>query len=140
MTGRNENRRALVVIVDDEADITTFLRLALEEHGVRAMTFSDAAAAMDALLQCDPDLICLDLLMPRHTGLSLYAELVHDSRLRRCPVLIMSGLAVRKDLPEMLERAGGLPPPAGLIDKPIDIDGFLQHVDSLLARNGGEET
>jgi DNA-binding response OmpR family regulator len=132
------SRDPLVAIVDDEVDITTFLRLALEEHGFRVMTFSDADAAMATFRQTEPDLICLDLLMPRHTGLSLYAEIVRDPRLSTCPVLIISGLAVRNDLPDMLQRAGDLPAPAGFIDKPIDIDEFLINVDAALGKNVGE--
>jgi two-component system phosphate regulon response regulator PhoB len=138
MSRSHASRRPLVVIVDDEVDITTFLRLALEENGFRVMTFTDADVVMTSLRQTEPDLICLDLLMPRHTGLSLYAEIVRDPRLSTCPVLIMSGLAVRTDFPDMLQRAGGLRPPAGLIDKPIDIDAFLKKVNAVLGRIVGE--
>jgi DNA-binding response OmpR family regulator len=130
-------RGSLVVIVDDEVDITTYLRLALEEHGFRVMSFSDADAAMAELRETVPDLICLDLLMPRHTGLSLYAEIVRHPRLGRCPVLIISGLALRNELPEMLRRAGDLPLPAGFIDKPIDIDEFLEQVVAAVGRPVG---
>jgi DNA-binding response OmpR family regulator len=125
-------RGPLVVIVDDEVDITTYLRFALEEHGYRVMTFSDAESAKVALQGCEPDVVCLDLLMPRHTGLSLYAEIVHHARLSRCPVIIISGLAVRGDLPGMLRRAGDLPMPAGFIDKPIDIDELLKTLGAVL--------
>jgi DNA-binding response OmpR family regulator len=138
MNRADASRRPLVVVVDDEVDITTYLRLALEENGFHVMTFSDADAAINGLQQTEPDLICLDLLMPRHTGLSLYAEIVRDPRLRSCPVLIMSGLAVRNDLPDMLQRAGDLPPPAGLIDKPLDIDELLKCINTVLGDNVGE--
>jgi DNA-binding response OmpR family regulator len=127
----------LVVIVDDEVDITIFLRAALEEHGYRVATFSDAESARSELEELEPDLICLDLLMPRHTGLSLYAEIANNPRLGRCPVVIISGLTVRNDLPKMLERAGELPMPAGFIEKPIDIDELLQSLGALLGEDAG---
>jgi DNA-binding response OmpR family regulator len=137
MSQRDADRNPLVVIVDDEVDITTYLRAALEENGFQVLTFSDAESARTALEECEPDVVCLDLLMPRHTGLSLYAEIVRHPRLDRCPVVIISGLAVRNDLPAMLERAGDLPRPAGFIDKPIDIDELLNTLRNLLGRDAG---
>jgi CheY-like chemotaxis protein len=131
------DRSPLVVIVDDEVDITTFLRLALEEHGYRVLTFEDAESAQASLQECEPDLVCLDLLMPRSTGLSLYAHIAGHPRLSRCPVVIISGLAVRNDLPRMLQRAGNLPLPAGFIDKPIDIDELVRTLDLVLAATAG---
>jgi len=123
----------LVVIVDDEVDITTYLRFALEEHGFRVAAFSDAESAKAAIEVAEPDAICLDLLMPKHSGLSLYKAIVESPRLFSCPVVIMSGLAVRGDLSDLLERAGGLPWPAEFIDKPIDIDDFVSTLKSLLS-------
>ena len=127
----------LVLIVDDEVDITVFLRHALEEHGFAVDTYSDAGAAAAALAESNPDAICLDLLMPRQTGLSLYAGIVNDPHLSGCPVIIISGLAVRDDLDSMLRRAGGLPPPAAFLDKPIDIEHFIDTLEALLSTAAG---
>jgi DNA-binding response OmpR family regulator len=132
-----EGLAPLVVIVDDEVDITTYLRFALEEHGFRVATFSDAESAKVALEMAEPDAICLDLLMPKHSGLSLYKAIVESPRLCTCPVVIMSGLAVRADLPGLLERAGKLPWPAAFIDKPIDIKDFVSILESFLCTRSG---
>lgn len=129
----------LVVIVDDEVDITTYLRFALEEHGFRVAAFSDAESAEAALEVTEPDAICLDLLMPKHSGLSLYKAINESPRLSSCPVVIMSGLAVRGDLQALLESAGGLPWPAAFIDKPIDIDAFISTLESILSATTGVE-
>ena len=139
MNTGDERLVPLVVIVDDEVDIATYLRLALEEHGFRVATFSDAESAGAALEISEPAAICLDLLMPKHSGLSLYKAIVESPRLCRCPVIIISGLAVRGDLPDLLQRAGGLPMPEAFIDKPIDIDDFIATLDSLLAASAGVE-
>jgi len=127
----------LVVIVDDEVDIATYLRLALEEHGFRVATFSDAESAKVALEDMEPDAVCLDLLMPKHSGLSLYKAIVEDPRLCRCPVIIISGLAMREDLPGLLQRAGDLPMPKAFIDKPIMIDDFVSTINSLVRADAG---
>ncbi len=125
-----------VAIVDDEEDITTYLRVALEDAGYRVVTTTDAAGALGLLDRSRPDLICLDLLMPEQTGISLYASLVEHERLGEVPVVILSGLTDREGLPEMLKQANGLPEPAAFIEKPVDIEQFLRTVRRLLKPRG----
>jgi len=121
-----------VAIVDDEEDITTYLRVALEDAGYGVVATTDAASALGLLSRSKPDLICLDLLMPEQTGLSLYASLVRHEQFRETPIVILSGLTSREGLPEMLARANGLPEPAAFIEKPVDIEQFLRTVRRLL--------
>jgi len=125
-----------VAIVDDEADITTYLRVALEDAGYRVVTTTDAAGALALLSRSRPDLICLDLLMPGQTGISLYASLVEHEELREVPIMILSGLTNREELPEMLRQANGLPEPAAFIEKPVEIEQFLRTVRRLLKSGG----
>jgi CheY-like chemotaxis protein len=139
MTAGDNCLAPLVVIVDDEVDIGTYLRLALEEHGFRVATFSDVQSAAAALETSSPAAICLDLLMPEHSGLSLYKRIVESPRLRDCPVIIISGLAVHGDLPGLLQRAGGLPMPEAFIDKPINIADFISTLSVLLTAGSGVE-
>lgn len=127
-------RRPLVAIVDDEEDILIFLCLALEDHGFDAVVTSKSDSAFNLLVQTEPDIICLDLLMPRHTGVGLYREISRHPKLKKCPVLIMSGLAVRGDLPGMLKSAGDLPEPAGFLEKPIDIEELVTALGDLVGR------
>lgn len=132
MTPDEASRPALVALVDDEVDITTYLGLALEDAGYRVTSTNEAAEALPLLERSEPELICLDLLMPDRTGISLYAELRSHETLGRVPVLILSGLGAREELGRMLTREGALPAPAGFIEKPVDIDRFLTTVGELL--------
>lgn len=132
--------RPVVAVIDDEEDILTYLRLALEDQGFDVVVTPDAEQAMAMISDARPDLICLDLLMPRHTGISLYAKIVAAPELRDVPIVIMSGLAVRSELPDMLKRAGNLPPPSSFIDKPIDIDELVRTFNALLGRPVGVES
>jgi CheY-like chemotaxis protein len=129
-----DSRRGVptVAIVDDEQDITTYLRIALEDAGYRVVATTDAAGALSLLDRSRPDLICLDLLMPGQTGISLYASLVKHEQLDRVPIVILSGLTNREELPALLQQAGGLPEPAGFVEKPVDIEDFLRLVERLL--------
>jgi CheY-like chemotaxis protein len=124
----------LVAIVDDEEDITTYLRLALEDRGYRVVAINEVSGAVDLLSSSRPDLVCLDLLMPGKTGISLYSELARHPVLRDIPIVILSGLAVREELPGILEQAGGLPQPARFVEKPVEIDEFLALVEEILGQ------
>ena len=121
----------LVAIIDDEEDITTYLGLALEDSGFRVASTTNPSEAIPMLEEAGPDLICIDLLMPEQTGISLYAELVNHSRFRSVPIVILSGLAAREDMPNILRQAGDLPQPADFIEKPVDIQLFLRTVGAL---------
>ena len=123
----------VVAIIDDEEDITTYLRIALEDEGYRVTSTTDASTAMEMLAVEKPDLICLDLLMPEQTGVSLYASLVGHPTLNGVPIIILSGLTNREGLPAILEDAGDLPQPAAFIEKPVEVDELLDTVRNLLS-------
>ena len=133
-----DSRRGVptVAIVDDEEDITTYLRVALEDAGYCVVATTDAASALSLLSRSRPDLNCPDLHPPEHTGLSLYASLVQHEELGKVPIVILSGLTNREGLPEMLRQADGLPEPAAFIEKPVDIEQFLQILQRLLEPGG----
>jgi DNA-binding response OmpR family regulator len=137
MTPDEPRREPLVALVDDEEDILTYLRVALEDHGYRVASKSDTTDAVEWLVREGPDLICLDLLMPEQTGVSLYADLARHGKLAKVPIVILSGLAVREEMPAILQRAGDLPEPARFLEKPVDIDLFLETVRSLVGRTAG---
>jgi DNA-binding response OmpR family regulator len=140
MTNAKDGAVPSVAIVDDEEDITTYLRIALEDAGYRVVTINAAAGAVALLENEKPDLICLDLLMPEQTGASIYAELKGHPRLGSVPILILSGLADREELPSLLHEAGSLPEPADFIEKPVDIRAFLGVVERVLGRQTGTLT
>lgn len=130
-------RGPLIAIIDDEVDITTYLQMALEDSGLRVVTTNDANHAIELLERFLPDLVCLDLLMPEQTGLSLYAQIVVHPTLRHLPIVILSGLANADELPRLLEQSGRLPAPASYVEKPVDAATLLRTVNVLLRRPAG---
>jgi len=132
-----QSPQPLVAIIDDEEDIITFLRLALADHGCRVVSTSSASQAMDLLVETSPDLVILDLLMPEQTGVSLYSKFVRHPSIRRCPIVIMSGLGERRELEQILARAGDVPPPAAILEKPIDIENLIAVVDEQVFEDAG---
>lgn len=133
------NRARVVALIDDEEDVITYFRVALEDHGYGVVATSEPSEALGLLESAEPDLVCLDLLMPQQTGMSLYMELCRHPRLKHVPVVILSGLAIRDELPRLLEEAGGLPAPARFIEKPGEIEQFLAVVNELTATSEATE-
>jgi CheY-like chemotaxis protein len=109
-----------ILVVDDEADVREYLRTALEEAGFLVETASDGLAALEMVRQSTPDLISLDLVMPRHSGARFYRELQKDKRLSRISVLVLTGHA-RDELGR-----------ADFHDKPPDRDQLLQKINELV--------
>lgn len=112
-----------VLVVDDEADIRTYLSAVLTKHGYEVVTASDGNKALETARTEKPDLICLDLQMPNQTGTGFYRNLSRDKDLATTPVIVVSGLAGR----ELAVRE-----PAAVFDKPIDPDEFIAAVEAAL--------
>ncbi len=120
-----------VLVVDDESDVRSYLRSALEDAGFLVQTASDGLEALEAIRHDAPDLISLDLVMPRHSGAKLYRELKKDKELSKIPVLIVTGHARddlgRTDFEEMTMSGPGV-----YLEKPVRPDTYVSAVRKLL--------
>jgi CheY-like chemotaxis protein len=120
-----------VLIVDDEADVREYLQAALEDAGFLVETACDGLEALDSVRRNAPDLISLDLVMPRHSGARFYHDLQKDKQLSKIPVLIVTGHAKdesgRADFREMTMSGPGV-----YLEKPVRPDSYVKAVRTLL--------
>jgi len=120
-----------ILVVDDEPDVRAYLRTALEDAGFLVETASDGLEALERIRREPPDLISLDLVMPRHSGARLYHELQKDKRLSRIPVLIVTGHARdetgQADFEEMTMSGPGV-----YLEKPVRPASYVSAVRRLL--------
>ena len=127
----NKEEPKHVLVVDDEADIRGYLRSALEDAGFAVATASDGLEALEMVRRNLPDLISLDLVMPRHSGAKFYRELRKDRELSKIPVLIVTGHARdelgRADFEEMTMSGPGV-----YLEKPVRPDTYVAAVRRLL--------
>lgn len=121
-----------VAIVDDEKDVLTFLCFALEDAGFEVLACDQPTKAVDLVARFEPDLVCLDLLMPERMGTSLYAAMRRNPGLASVPVLILSGLNSRDELIQIFSREGNLRPPVAFLEKPVDTAHLLEAVRGAL--------
>jgi CheY-like chemotaxis protein len=126
-----------VLVVDDEADVRSYLANALADAGFRVETAEDGLQALDMVRRNPPDLISLDLVMPRHSGARLYRELQKDKVLARIPVLIVTGHARdelgRTDFEEMTLSGPGV-----YLEKPVRPATYVAAVRRLLGMDSPE--
>jgi CheY-like chemotaxis protein len=118
------------MIEDDPGDI----RLAQEAfkesgHPISLQIFQDGAAAIDFLgdLKSDlPDLIMLDLNLPRKNGCEVLAVIKQNDRLRRIPVVVLSTSSSEVDVGQMYSLRANC-----FITKPTELDQFLKVIHSI---------
>jgi len=113
-----------ILVVDDEVDIRGFLNDLLEDHGYSVRLAENGHHAMMMIKEEKPDLILLDLMMPKGTGTDLYRRLHQNKEHKDIPVIIISGLpgrhiAVSKTVP--------------VFDKPIDEEKVIEEVKKILS-------
>jgi len=125
-----------VVLIDDETDIRLFFQTALEDGGYIALTASSAQDGLQLVRREKPDLICLDILMPEESGMSLYQKLKSDPALRGIPVMITSGLSLSRDLHNIdclvLPSGERLPEPECIAEKPLNVEQFMNKVEETI--------
>ena len=113
-----------VLIVDDDSDIITFVVTVLEENGYTPLIAKNGEEGLNKVKQDNPDLVILDVLMPKQSGIKMYRELKTDESMKGIPVVILSGIAKRTFLrsQEALTEFGGqnVPEPEAYIEKPVE--------------------
>jgi len=113
-----------ILIVDDEEDIILFLDTLFKKAGFETITARNGVDALELLKEDKPDLITLDLQMPKNTGTDLYRKMSRDKEFGGIPVIVISGLP---------GRHLAVPKPLAVFEKPIDRDKLLEVVEKTLA-------
>ena len=126
MTSTERNRTVLVV--DDEADIRLFLRVALEADGFAVQEAADGQEALDRIRANGLDCMLLDLRMPGVDGWSVLDQLAADGRLEGLAVVVHSAHA--DDSTAQAVLAAGA---RAFIPKPFSIPRLLGTISAALA-------
>ena len=82
-----------VLVVDDDESTRRFLTVALEENGYEAVTAEDGDDGLKKVQESPPDLILLDVMMPKKTGFTLFKQLRKTEEYKNIPVIMLTGVA-----------------------------------------------
>ena len=113
------DKKKLVLVVDDEEDILTYLGALLEDSGFEVVVARDGGHALKLVGERRPDLITLDINMPEHSGTRAYRQLKSDENLKKIPVFIITAF---DDMRVYLKKLVGFPFPEAFITKPVNPD------------------
>jgi two-component system response regulator AdeR len=89
--------RVQVVIVDDEEDLCHCMRMALEHNEIICADAHDGEAGLALIRELQPQLVLLDIKMPRKNGYQVLAEMQRDPTLAAMPVIVMTSLGEDAD-------------------------------------------
>lgn len=107
----------IVLVVDDETDIRQALAEVLTYEGFQVVDAGDGQEALDKARQYRPELVLLDLMMPRMNGWEFRRAQKGDRALARIPVVVLSAFA-----------NDGKMDAEGYIEKPFDVDQLVSAV------------
>ena len=125
-----------VLCVDDDPDIRLFVVTVLEENGYTPLTATNGEEGLEIIKKERPDLVTLDVLMPRQSGIKMYRELRTDDSLKNIPVILLSGIARRTFLrsQEALTEFGSenVPEPEAYMEKPVEPEELAEMIKKVI--------
>ncbi len=125
-----------VLVIDDDPDVRLFSVTVLEENGYTPLEAEDGESGLKMIKEEKPDLVILDILMPRQSGVRLYRELKTTKALKDVKVIILSGIARKTFLrsQKALTEFGGaeIPEPKIYLEKPVEPEELAEVIKKVL--------
>jgi DNA-binding response OmpR family regulator len=148
-----------LLIVEDTEETARFLSQILEDHGYQYQVARNGVEAISAVRENRPELVLLDIMMPRKNGVDGLREIKSDPDLENIPIIVVTGVSevtgvdlhtgqegpnedegdvVAHQLGSVLgDRIRGLRPD-GLIEKPVSPSLLIDQIQNLLSRRTAE--
>lgn len=117
-----------ILVVDDEPVIVRLMEFVLEKQGYTVRTAADGDEALRVVGEYQPDLIVLDVMMPRKDGYTVAETIRSDPDLARMPIIMLSAKAQDTDVEQGMAAGADI-----YLTKPFEPDGLLEIVARCLA-------
>lgn len=121
------NNKKKILLVDDEQDMVYAVKMQLEASGFKVLTAQDGQEGLDKARKENPDLIILDLMLPRIDGYKICRMLKFDEKYKNIPVIIYTARAQEAD-----EKLGYEVGADAYLTKPFDPKKLLAKINELL--------
>lgn len=122
-----ENKDYTILVVDDSTTNVVLLEAILDEKGYKIETALNAKEAYTIIEKTTPDLILLDLLMPKISGFDFLQEIRKNENTKNTPVIVVSALTDEENV-EKIMNMGAI----DFVKKPIDLQYLVDKVESVL--------
>lgn len=120
---------AKILVVDDEEHIVMILKDSLEFSGFQVVTAYNGEEALDRVAQDHPDLVVLDIGMPKLDGWEVCRRLKSDEATKNIPIIILTAYAQASD-----QRKGAQLGADRFVTKPCDLTYLVEEINTLLAK------
>jgi two-component system phosphate regulon response regulator PhoB len=125
-----------ILIVEDEDDVIEFVSTVLKENGFLPVIARNGEEALDVIRRDRPDLVIMDILMPKQSGIKMFRKLKTNETLKQIPVVIYSGIAKRTFLRTQAARTEiegeTVPEPEAYVEKPAKPEYLAEVVKKIL--------
>ena len=116
-----------ILVVDDEVDLVETLTFRLEANGYEVIKAYDGQAGLDLAKKGNPDLIILDLMLPKLDGYKVCRMLKFDEKYKKIPIILFTARAQESDKKMGVEVGAD-----AYITKPFDPQVLLAKIKQLL--------
>ena len=125
-----------VLVVDDDEDVRKLVSKIVERAGYEAVVAKNGVEGMGKVREDKPDLIILDVLMPKESGIRMYRELKTDELFKDIPVVMLSAIAPESFFrsQKVLDEFAGqsVPEPEAYIEKPEEPEELIALMNKIL--------
>lgn len=116
-----------ILVVDDEADLVSVLRFGLEAEGYVVLSAGDGEEGLQKARNEHPDLMVLDLMLPKLDGYKVCQALKFDERFKAMPIIILSARSGEQDRKLAFDMGAD-----EFITKPYDMHDLLERIQAEL--------
>lgn len=124
--------KKLILVVDDDTDLVEMVSMKLEAANFRVAKAYDGIEALDRIKEERPDLIILDVMMPRKDGYTLCDELKNSSEYKSIVVILLTAVTEAIKSTNYTHMGGKTTLANDFIPKPIDLDKLMEIVQDNL--------
>lgn len=118
-----------ILVVDDEAQLVDMVKMRLEANNYDVITASDGQLALERARGEKPDLIILDLMLPKIDGYKVCRMLKFDEKYKKIPIIMFTARAQESDMKRGAEVGAD-----AYITKPFDSKLLLNKIEELISK------
>lgn len=122
------SEKQLILVVDDDPDLVESVSMKLESEGFQVAKAYDGVEAWDRIKDEKPEMLILDVMMPRKNGYELCDEIKKDDKFKDITVLLLTAVAEAVPSTTYTHMDGKTTLADDFIPKPIDLDNLMEIV------------
>ncbi len=128
--------KALILVVEDNDDVRDIVTIYLRRNGFSVSEAADGQTAVDALASIKPNLVLLDVLLPKIDGIEVLKQMRQSESGMRIPVVMMSAVLQTRDLKSETARLNV----SSFLQKPFQMRSLMEHVEIALNVSSKKES